>query len=276
MSYRTTAFTLIELLVVVAIIAILAALLIPSLMNARRQAQQTLCLSNIRGLAIANHTYAQENQDHFVLAAPDMWGSNLKRWHGVRSNTSSVFDPDLGPMIDYMGNRKLKECPNFLASLDYNDKAGQSAGFEQGCGGYGYNATYIGGRFDIYYMGTDAPYKNSAKMVHIREPQNTVMFTDAAYMTSSGASIVRIAYSFCEPPYWEMGPGIPLSMMPDPSIDFRHRGKTNVVWADGHASSEKITFSVSYQTHGMIQGDQAKAQGIGWFGPQNNSLFNLQ
>lgn len=275
MDQRRFAFTLIELLVVMAIIAILAAVLIPSLMNARRQAQQTVCLSNIRGLAIANYTYAQENQEYFVLAAPDMWGINLKRWHGVRNNTNSAFDPERGPMIAYMGNRKLKECPNFLASLDYSDKAGQSAGFEQGCGGYGYNEVYIGGRSDMYGI-SDTACKNSAKIVHIREPQNTVMFTDAAYMTGSGANMTRIAYSFCEPPYWEMGPGISFSITPNPSIHFRHRSMANVAWADGHASSEKITFSVSYQTHGMIQGDQAKEQGIGWFGLQNNSLFDLQ
>jgi prepilin-type N-terminal cleavage/methylation domain-containing protein/prepilin-type processing-associated H-X9-DG protein len=65
---KRRAFTLVELLVVVTIIALLIAILIPSVKKAREQSKATACMSNLRSLALAVQMYAMTNDDHLITA----------------------------------------------------------------------------------------------------------------------------------------------------------------------------------------------------------------
>jgi prepilin-type N-terminal cleavage/methylation domain-containing protein len=66
--YRRRTFTLVELLTVMAVVAVLAALLLPALGAARAKARQTSCLSNVHQIGIAVMSYVSEYRDHLPVA----------------------------------------------------------------------------------------------------------------------------------------------------------------------------------------------------------------
>jgi len=65
MSKKRIGFTLVELLVVISIIALLLAILMPSLSKAREQAKMVVCKSNLKQLGLCYSMYVQENNGSF-------------------------------------------------------------------------------------------------------------------------------------------------------------------------------------------------------------------
>lgn len=111
------AFTLIELLVVIAVIAILAALLLPSLSQAKERGKSIRCVSNLRQLGQATMLYAGDNDD----ALP--WSH--RNWVAPSSaaEVANYFDPSTPDfrtnaywqLVIYLGgNDGLWQCPSAL------------------------------------------------------------------------------------------------------------------------------------------------------------------
>jgi prepilin-type N-terminal cleavage/methylation domain-containing protein len=76
---RRPAFTLIELLVVVAIIALLLAILLPSLSKAREQAKQARCAVGLKSFGTGFHAYAADNRAFLCSGAFDPAVKSQKR-----------------------------------------------------------------------------------------------------------------------------------------------------------------------------------------------------
>jgi prepilin-type processing-associated H-X9-DG protein/prepilin-type N-terminal cleavage/methylation domain-containing protein len=236
------AFTLVELLLVMAVIALIMGLLLAAVDSARAQGDSAQCHANLHQLAAANFAYAADNNGQFVAAQEP---SNLIRWHGARDSVDAQFDPTKGPLSPYLGKEgRVKLCPALRNVLT------GSQSFESGTGGYGYNAAYIGGTpMDIW---------TPERLSRLDHAAQTVMFTDTAFPRSDGLQ----EYAYCEA--WSTE--YPLNRFRgklSASVHFRHAGKANVAWCDGHVSSE----APSQLDGGNGYGGSGVTAKVGWFGP---------
>ncbi len=269
---KVKGFTLIELLVVISIIGLLMSILLPSLGMARAQSRGIVCRANIRQLAIANIGYATENDEHFVAAASDLWDTNggLQRWHGVRQSADTAFDPTKGPLASYLNGGQVKECPE---NLRFHKGMTWSESFEKGCGGYGYNLTYIGSTHWRSGIATIAEWKDcyakTTKTTQVARSGETLMFADTAFLQNDNL----IEYSFAEPRYWLLD-GVPdLNLTLKPTIHFRHKLKTNIAWTDGHVSSLKMPDQYDSVNAYL---EAYRQSSLGMIEPVDNSLFDLK
>lgn len=66
-------FTILELLIVIAIIAVLAALLLPALNSAREKAKSALCSGNLKQAGYAASMYANDNGDYLIMTQSNFY-----------------------------------------------------------------------------------------------------------------------------------------------------------------------------------------------------------
>jgi prepilin-type N-terminal cleavage/methylation domain-containing protein/prepilin-type processing-associated H-X9-DG protein len=269
MIIASRAFSLIELLVVLAVIALTCSILMPALGAVRSRARSAVCGNNLRQLVLANSGYATENGGFYVQAAADLWdNAGRQRWHGVRDRLDEPFDPAKGPLARYLADGTIRQCPQKIHFL--TGKA-WAQDFEQGCGGYGYNMAYLGSRlWDRGCATADATlaYVKTTRMTEVARPCQTLMFGDTA-MCTDGTNLIE--YSFAEPPHPVVAGQVIEQVEMSPSIHFRHSRSTNAGWSDGHVDRQVMAGSKGENAYGV----RSSSLSLGWFEPEDNSLFDL-
>ena len=106
MSQRR-AFTLIELLVVISIIAVLIALILPSLGGAKQLAQRVTCMSNLKQMGTAVFMYADEHDGKSPNAWKFEFGNGSKSWgqHAIKPDVTT------GDIYPYLETQDIYVCP---------------------------------------------------------------------------------------------------------------------------------------------------------------------
>jgi prepilin-type N-terminal cleavage/methylation domain-containing protein/prepilin-type processing-associated H-X9-DG protein len=94
------AFTLVELLVVIAVIAILAALLLPALAKAKEKGRQTFCVNSEHQQALALFMYIDDDNQNLPPVAYQDQSGNITNW-------PVLLDP-------YLKSTRIHVCPTDL------------------------------------------------------------------------------------------------------------------------------------------------------------------
>ena len=101
-------FTLIELLVVIGIIAVLAAMLLPALANAREKANQADCTSQLKQIGTAQLIYANDNRNYFTIGIDDQ---GLQSTHvDSKADANNRYGLALLWQSGYLKNGKVYLC----------------------------------------------------------------------------------------------------------------------------------------------------------------------
>jgi len=214
-------FTLIELLVTSAIIAILAALLLPALGASRAKAQAITCNNNLKQLHLAWQLYAEDNGDQLVnnhgvpetLARRQTWANNVQDWVDGEDNTNLVYltDSKLGPYANR--STRIYKCPADVVP-SANGQRIRSVSMNALVG----NPGELTNRFN-------PQYQQFYKTVEVPNPSGIFVFLDEHPDTLNDGFFMNV---FTENA-WGNLPGS------------YHNGRANLSFVDGHTESHRWT-----------------------------------
>jgi prepilin-type N-terminal cleavage/methylation domain-containing protein len=138
---RSSGFTLMEMLVVVAIIAVLAALLLPALGRAKARAQEAICQNNLHQIDLSVHLYADDSADAFPQS------TNYPP--GAFTDYTRLLKSYVGQTAASPERARIFACPADTFSYAQNDEDYVAEGLHQQARYFYSSYAFNGGNFLI-------------------------------------------------------------------------------------------------------------------------------
>jgi prepilin-type N-terminal cleavage/methylation domain-containing protein/prepilin-type processing-associated H-X9-DG protein len=294
------AFTLIELLVSVTVLGLLVSILLPGLNRARRSAKATVCSTRLHTLGQGLTLYANDFDD--MLVPGRMPGVDDERWRvGIEGGVK--YRPTfLAMMGSQVGVAPFDDPQPTRNDVDRFGQVGDRQNYsndtylcpsvddwvDERNGAYGYNYQFLGNS-RLRVEEDPNSFKNwPTRLSQAKSPSACVAVADSMGTAAAFSKFQRGAYEDDDPGVEDSGI-TPSALgnegfnLDPPLIDpvdgeiaeqkarkrsaphERHAGKTNVLWLDGHASSETLK-SLGYQIDPNL--DIVRLDG-------NNRLFHI-
>ncbi|MCF7855581.1 MAG: prepilin-type N-terminal cleavage/methylation domain-containing protein [Candidatus Pacebacteria bacterium] len=220
-------FTLIELLVVVAIVAILAALLLPALNKARERARQTICMSQLKQVGLTISLYMND-QDGIIPVSLD-WPAGSIAWKEF-------------VVQGYMRSEDgLLDCPSDQTRMPTTDSSRMAEGYYPYWWTGGNNRSYIyNERTGLIVGGGTVAYPVCNDVDKMTHPHLTALVRDSEWPVGNTNGFY---YGIGRIPDWIGRPAD------------RHAGAANYLFLDGHVQSfTESAYDETIKGRGSIPG----------------------
>ncbi len=230
-------FTLVELLVVVAIIALLVSILLPALGQARDQAKNVMCKSNLRQWGLIFQLYTDDNREKFPSGwytnqadTFELWMTSMSDYYEdiyefcccpKANNPAKKFteDPIYGVWGPYTSTDPDKYKDGIYGSYGINEWIYNNSGTEsnsEGGTGTAYKAEYYWGKTDPRYADSVPVLMDCGTYEIMPQPSDAPPATESFYTWNSPN------------PYGEMGRCM---------INRHGKGEVNMVMMDWSVQS---------------------------------------
>ena len=239
-------FTLVELLVVISIIALLLAVLMPSLNRARQQAQSMVCKANLRTIGQVELLYATANDGYLVATRGDRPGNSGFYW---AAQLWALFHSTEIPLSSDRGAKPIKK-PDWLccsAEKNFSDNGRHNLstwgdvflGYNFWLANICYTRNSTG---QAWIQGNNNP--PHAKIIKMKRPSDAVANADGHYIHFPGHRIYTDKYDAngdIQEPY---GSGLGFLC-----VKYRHKGGNglNILLWDGHVGSVVDSIADNYR-----------------------------